>query len=171
MINREAEAASMDEARPFPLLRAAEIDAMQEIANVHQFNKNAVRQTRSIGDLLGLTSLGIHLVRLEPGAESTQFHFHHVDEEFVYILSGWGIAEIGDGEYKIGPGDFMAFTRQSLPHAMRNPFEEDLVYLMGGNRSAIDVCDYPRINRRMYRVDGQKEYVDLENLHPVKGGK
>lgn len=161
----------MAETRPFPLLRADEISALPEIAHVHQFNDRAVRQTRSLGDLLGLTSLGIHLVRLQPGAESTQFHFHQVDEEFVYILSGRAIAEIGDNEYEVGTGDFMAFARQSLPHAMRNTFDEDLVYLMGGNRSPIDICDYPRINRRMYRVDGRKEYVDLENLHPVKGGK
>ena len=62
----------------------------------------------------------------------------------------------------------MAFGQGSQPHTLRNPFDEDLVYLMGGNRSELDICDYPRINRRMYRINGNKQYVDLENLHDVK---
>ena len=150
-----------------PLLTAADIEAMTEVAHVHQFNDNAVRHTRSLGDALGLEHMGVHLVRLEPGRDSTQFHFHHVDEEFVYILSGRGVAELGEETCEIGPGDFMAFARRSVPHNMSNPFDEDLVYLMGGNRSELDVCDYPRIERRMYRVFGNKEYVDEDNLHPV----
>ena len=160
-------AALMSDDKPYPLLAAKDIAALPEKVNVHQFNANAIRHTRSLGDLLGLTDIGIHLVRLEQGNASTQFHFHHIDEEFVYILSGRGIAEIGNDRHEIGPGDFMGFRRESLPHSMSNPHAEDLVYLMGGNRNAIDICDYPRIGRRMYRVDGIKQYVDLENLHDV----
>lgn len=152
---------------PRPLLTAKEIAGLKETVNVHQFNANAIRHTRSLGDLLGLTHLGVHLVRLEKGHDSTQFHYHHMDEEFLYILSGRGIAEIGEERHEVGPGDFMAFTRHSLPHNLTNPFDEDLVYLMGGNRSEFDICDYPRINRRMYRVNGQKEFVDTEHLHDV----
>ena len=154
--------------RPHPLLTAGQIENLPETAHQHQFNDNAVRHTRSIGDLLGLSDIGVHLVRLETGHDSTQFHFHHVDEEFIYILSGRGIAEIGDEAHEVGPGDFMGFTSFSLPHNMRNPFDEDLVYLMGGTRSTIDVCDYPRIRRRMYREHGVKQYVELEDLHEVR---
>jgi len=154
--------------KPHPLLTAGQITRLEETAHKHQFNDNAIRHTRSLGDLLGLSDMGIHLVRLQQGHDSTQFHFHHEDEEFVYILSGKGIAEIGDEEHEIGPGDFMGFTKHSLPHNMRNPFEEDLVYLMGGTRSAIDVCDYPRIGRRMYREHGIKQYVELEDLQEVR---
>jgi uncharacterized cupin superfamily protein len=143
--------------KPHPLLRAVDIAEMEPDIRTHQFNPNAVRHTRSLGDLLGLETLGVHLVRVEPGRESTQFHSHHVDEEFLYILSGRGVAEIGDESFEVGPGDFMGFTAHSLPHTLTNPYQEDLTYLMGGNRSNIDVCDYPRIRRRMYRIDGKKE--------------
>ena len=151
----------------YPLLTANQIANLEENVHRHQFNDNAVRYTRSLGDLLGLDDIGIHLVRLRKGNDSTQFHFHHIDEEFVYILSGKGIAEIGENTHEVAPGDFMAFGKHSLPHNMHNPFDEDLVYLMGGSRSPIDVCDYPRIGRRMYREHGVKQYVDLENLHEV----
>ena len=150
-----------------PLLKAAAIKDLPENVHVHQFNEKAVRHTRSLGDLLGLTRSGIHLVRVEPGFETTQFHFHHHDEEFIYILSGRGIAEIGDEEFEVGPGDFMAFVQGSLPHAMHNPFDTDLTYLMGGNRNDVDICDYPRINRRMYRVNGKKTFVNLDDVHDV----
>lgn len=158
----------MAEDKPLPLLTAAQIDNLDETEHHHQFNDNAIRHTRSLGDILGLEQLGVHLVRLEKGHDSTQFHFHHIDEEFVYILSGEGIAEFGDTTVNIAAGDFMAFGRNSLPHNMHNPFDEDLVYLMGGNRSPIDICDYPRIGLRMFREHGIKEYVELKDLHEVQ---
>lgn len=151
----------------YPLVTAATIDSLDETRHVHQFNDNAVRHTRSLGELAGMTQLGVHIVRLESGDESTQFHSHQCDEEFLYILSGRGIAEIGEAEHPVGAGDFMGFSTNSLAHSLRNPFAQDLVYLMSGERNKIDICDYPRIQRRMFRVDGDKQYVDLKNLHDV----
>ena len=157
----------LEDSRPFPLLTALDIENMAESINVHQFNDKAIRHTKSLGDELGLSTLGFHLVRLQSGDESTEFHRHHMDEEFVYILSGSGIAEIGDERCEISEGDFMGFSQGALPHSMSNPHEEDLVYLMGGTRSDIDICDYPKLNRRMYRVDGVKKYLDMDDLHDV----
>jgi uncharacterized cupin superfamily protein len=161
----------MSQSNKRPLLKGSEIEGLEEFINIHQFNDKARRHSRSLGDETGLTTLGVHLVRLEQGNESTQFHSHQCDEEFIYILSGSGIAEIGDDEYEVSTGDFMGFCKNSLAHNMRNPNKEDLVYLMGGNRSEIDVCDYPRINRRMFRISGSKKYVDLEHLHDVANNK
>ena len=153
--------------KPYPLLKATDIAAMQETRSVHQYNDNGIRHTKSISDKLGLKNIGVHLVRVEPGNDSTTFHLHHRDEEFLYILSGRGIAEIGDDRHEVGPGDFMAFGQHSLPHNLHNPFDEDLVYLMGGDRNDIDICDYPRMQRRQFRVDGKRQYVDMEHLHDV----
>ncbi len=152
---------------PASLLSAADISALTEKQVVHQYNENAVRQTRSLTDILGLEDIGVHMVRIEPGRESTTHHTHHYDEEFLYIISGKGIARLGDDKQEIGPGDFMAFGKRSVAHSLSNPFEEDLVYLMGGNRAEVDVCDYPDLNRRQYRLSGKREYVDLEHLHRV----
>lgn len=149
------------------LLTASTIAGLSEVEHVHQFNANAVRLTRSLGDLVGLKSIGVHLVRVEPGRDTTTFHTHQVDEEFLYILSGRALAEIGDETFEVGPGDFMGFRANSLPHSMSNPFEEDLVYLMGGQRNAIDVCDYPRLKKRMYRVNGVKQCVNWDDLDSI----
>ncbi|MBO6554996.1 MAG: cupin domain-containing protein [Pseudomonadales bacterium] len=153
--------------KSFPLLTAKDIGEMNEVPNRHQFNDNAIRHTRSLTDQLGLSDLGVHLVRVEPGHDSTQFHFHHQDEEFLYILEGTGIAELGDEQVRVAAGDFLAFAKHSLPHNLHNDSDADLVYLMGGTRSNIDICDYPRINRRMYREDGTKTFSDMDDLHDV----
>lgn len=151
-----------EQQRPHPLLKAADIEAMPEEARVHALDSKVVRHNRSLGDALGLQTIGVHLVRLRPGNESTVYHFHHNDEEWVYILSGRGRAEIGDGKFDIGPGDFMGFVAGSLPHTLTNPHQEDLVYLVGGNRLPVDVCDYPRIRMRRYRMNGASEFVSLD---------
>ena len=146
------------------LLTAAAIRRMKEHKFVHFLNPDAIRYTRSLGDACGLETIGVHLVRLKQGDDSTEYHFHHQDEEWVYILTGRGIAEIGTRQYKIGAGDFMGFVAGSAPHSMKNPFKADLVYLVGGNRWPLDVCDYPRIGKRRYRMNGDNAYLDLSAL-------
>jgi uncharacterized cupin superfamily protein len=149
----------------FHLLKAHDIKVMQETVKVHSLNPQAVRHTKSLSDLLGMTHLGIHLVRVEPGKETTEFHFHHQEEEFMYIISGRGIAEIGDEQVEVGPGDFLGFSAPSLPHTMKNAFDADLVYLMGGERRNFDMCDYPRLKKRLFRVNGKRQLVNWTDLH------
>ena len=93
------------------LLKNDEIDAMVPRLHRHQFNDNAVRMTRPLSDTVGMKRLGIHLVHLQPGHESTEFHYHDADEEFLYVLSGRGIAEIGDERFEVGPGTSWASER------------------------------------------------------------
>lgn len=150
--------------KPFPLLTAAAIARMDEIRRVHVLNKRAIRHGKSLGDAVGMRDLGLHLVRIAPGDASTEYHTHYCDEEFVYILSGRGVAEIGTRKVKVGPGDFMGFTANSLPHAMTNPYREDLVYLMGGTRKAIDISEYPRSKKRAYKFDGKRHTVKFKDV-------
>jgi uncharacterized cupin superfamily protein len=157
----------MEDKRLHSLLTAAAIDAIAPIRRVHQFNSNAVRLTRTLGELAGLQRIGVHIVRLEPGRESTQYHYHDADEEFLYVLDGRAIAEIGDERFEVGPGDFMGFAVPSPPHTLVNTFDEDLVYLMAGERNPNDVVHYPRIRRSMIKGPGVRRWVDWADLHDV----
>lgn len=156
----------MSDASPH-LIRAADAAAMAEDRHRHQFNDNAVRLTRTLAAGTGMERIGVHLVRLEPGRDSTQHHYHDADEEFLYVLSGRGVAHIGDASYEIGPGDFMGFPAPSPAHSLTNPFDEDLVYLMGGERNAVDTVHYPRIRRSMLKAHGQRRWVDWSDLHDL----
>ena len=146
---------------PHPFLSAQAIQKMAEQRFVPPLNSKAIRHTKALGEAIGFDHIGVNLVRLAPGDESTQFHTHQIEEEFIYILSGRGLAEIGDETWEIGPGDFMGFVAASLPHSMSNPFNEDLVYLVGGLHLEYDICDYPKLGKRMYRACEKREYVAL----------
>ena len=151
------------------ILKSNDIQVMPETEFIHRLNPNAVRHTRSLSSVLGMKRLGIHLVRVEPGKESTQFHLHHQEEEFIYIIAGKGIAEIGEAEIEVAVGDFMGFTAPSLPHSLKNPFAQDLVYLMGGENRDFDICDYPKLKKRQFRSNRIRHLVDWEALQFIGG--
>ena len=100
------------------LLRSQDIAELPIQAVQHQFNDNAIRLTRSLSELVGLQRLGLHLVTLKPGRDSTTHHYHDADEEFILILAGTGTAKIGTDVFDVGPGDFMGFPAPS-PAAVR----------------------------------------------------
>ena len=123
--------------------------------------------TRTLGTLSGLTQIGLHIVRLEKGRESTEYHYHDADEEFLYVISGRGVAIIGGERHDVGPGDVMAFPHGSPPHMLSNPYDEDLVYLMGGERNSCDVVHYPNIKRSMVKSAGRRYWTDWSAQNDV----
>lgn len=146
------------------LVRASEI-AKEEQQFSHPWNpKSEVRGTR-LSQLTNLSRVGVSLVRIAPGKESFVYHSHHCEEEWVYILSGRGIAEIDGKEHEIGPGDFMGFSTPSVAHHLRNPFDTELVYLMGGETRDVEIADFPKLNRRMLRRG------TIIEIYPLDAGK
>jgi uncharacterized cupin superfamily protein len=90
-------------------------------------------------------------------------------EEFVYVMCGRGIAEIGDDQHDVGPGDVMLFTAPSVGHHLSNPFETDLVYLMGGESRAVEIGEYPRLRKRAIFEKRKDAYiVDLDATRPFR---
>ena len=156
--------------KPEALLSADAIAAMAERPMQHMFNANGVRMTRSLSDACGMKQLGVHLVRVEPGRESTEYHTHSHDEEWIYILSGRASAEIGGRKMEAKAGDFMGFVAGSEPHTMKNESNEDLVYLVGGTRHSYDVVDYPRRAIRSYKYDGKRDNVETSKLEVKVSG-
>ena len=153
-------------------LSAKDIDALPEHESVHQYNANAVRLSRTLSDACGLSHIGVHLVRLAPGRDSTQHHMHDHSEEFLYVLEGRGQARIGDRVVEVGAGDFMGFTHGSEPHSLHNPYDSDLVYLMGGERPESDAVHYPDIEKSLFRTAGRRIGANWEDLQdePAKQG-
>jgi len=149
------------------LLQRGDIEQLPEIRTQHQFNDNAIRLSRNLGHDTGLQRIGLHIVRLEPGRESTTHHYHDADEEFIYILSGVGLAKIGHEVFDVAAGDFMGFPAPSPAHSLRNTSDQDLVYLMGGEKWATDVVHYPDIKRSLIKSGGKRLWTDWENLREL----
>jgi uncharacterized cupin superfamily protein len=150
---------------PKPVLsRAADRARLPEQSQQHPLNPLSEIHGHSLSELVGLRRTGVHLLRIPPGKESFVYHSHQLEEEWMYVLSGRGLAEVGDTQHEVGPGDFLGFPTPSVGHHLRNPFSEDLVYLSGGERREMEVADFPRHNKRMVRVGPQLTVVPLDKV-------
>jgi uncharacterized cupin superfamily protein len=150
-----------------PYLSAAEIAALPEVHIRHPFNPASDAYLRSLGRFAGLQRVALTLARVPPGRESFIYHSHERHEEFVFVLSGRGRAEIDGKLIEVGPGDFMGFTAPSVAHHLTNPYEEDLVYLMGGEHGGFDIGNFPRVGKRVI-FDGERIFqMDERALTPM----
>ena len=149
------------------LLRATEIAGLAEACSRHPLNPSSEVHLRPLSELTGLGRVRLTLGRIPPGKESFAYHAHEADEEFVYIVSGRGRAEIGEETIEVGPGDFMGFAAPSVAHHLVNPYDEDLVYLMGGERSRVEVGTFPRAGKRIIFSASGIWQVDEKDLKPM----
>jgi len=136
------------------ILRAADIDRT-EIELEQRLNPRSRFRDAWLAQIAGLHRIGLSRGRIPPGGESFAYHAHHGQEEWVFIVSGRARARIDGREYDLGPGDFAAFPAPQAPHLMTNPFDEDCVYLMGGEGGmATDVIHYPDLDKTYALVRG-----------------
>ena len=146
------------------LLKSADIDNMEGERKVHFLNPNAVRINKSLGDAVGLNHIGVHIIYVEPGKDTTEYHKHYYEEECIFVLSGKGTLVIEDDSYPFETGDFVGFPANTAAHSLVNSGEETLVCLVMGQRLQHDVGDYPNQGKRLYRNSGQWNLIDLQNI-------
>ena len=147
------------------ILCSSEIEQREQSFS-HPWNPKSQLIGVQLSRTLGLKRTAVSIARMPPGKESFVYHSHHHEEEWLYILSGRGIAEIDSEEIEVGPGDFMAFPAPSVPHHLKNPFDQDLVYLMGGENRKFEVADFPRLGKRMVKSGDNFEVYDMSNAKP-----
>jgi uncharacterized cupin superfamily protein len=143
------------------LLKADDIEQMVGERKVHFLNPNAIRINKSLGDWVGLNHIGVHMIYVEPGKETTEYHKHYYEEECVYVLSGSGKLIIEGDTYQFEKGDFVGFPRNTAAHCILNDNNQTLVCLVMGQRLEQDVSDYPNKGKRLYRNSGDWNLVEL----------
>ena len=83
------------------------------------------------------------------------------------FFQGEALQRSEEETYEVGPGDYLLFTTLSVGHHLRNPFAEDLVYLMGGESRDVKVGEFPRLNKRAVFEKGTEAYIiDLDVTRP-----
>lgn len=137
------------------IIKKEAIEAMAGIQKVHYLNPQARRINKSLGDLTGLTGLGFHIIEIQPGYDSTEFHKHYFEDECIYILEGEATVTIGDQSEKVEAGDFIGFRAGGEAHYMHNDGPVTLKCIVVGQRLAHDIADYPKLGQRLYRNQGQ----------------
>jgi uncharacterized cupin superfamily protein len=95
----------------------------------------------------GLTMFGVNLTVIEPGAWSSQRHWHTHEDEFVWIVEGELTLVTGAGEETLRAGDCAAFRRGDPDgHCLINKSGRPAKVLEIGNSDAQDLCVYPDID-------------------------
>lgn len=133
-----------------------------------KLNPNSLFRAAGLSRLAGMDRAHVSLVRLPPGKDSFAYHAHMLEEEWVYIISGRAMADIDGKTTEVGPGDFMGFATPSVPHVLRNTFDEECVYLMGGEDKPIDVVSYPELDKRYLLMQTDKGTEFYELGEPIK---
>jgi GST-like protein len=149
------------------ILRSADI-ARAEVPMAQRLNPRSAFRGSWLSSAAGLQRAAVSLARIPPGGESFAYHAHLAQEEWIYILSGRARGRFDGVDHELGQGDFAAFPAPQAPHVLQNPYAEDCVYLMGGERGlAADVLDYPELQRR-YVLLREAGRVAFHRLGPAE---
>lgn len=150
----------MTESQP-GAIAAEDIPFRQGTGYPEPFNAHIVeRNKRALGDAFGLTNFGVNLVHLPDGEISSQRHWHHKEDELVYVLQGELTLITDAGEQTIGPGMVAGFAAGvENGHQIVNRSGADAVYLEIGDRSANEIAEYPDIDLRFIGENNQEKFV------------
>ena len=122
----------------------------------------AARVRQRLGDAAGLTDFGVNLLRLPPGAWSSQRHWHSAEDEFVYVLEGELVLVTDAGEEVLRAGDCAGFKAGlQNGHHLQNRSPRDAIALeVGSRKPAEDEGEYPDIDLRFLK--GRGGYVHMD---------
>lgn len=122
----------------------------------------AGRWVRRLGSALGLSDFGASEVSLEPGAQSSQRHWHKKEDEIVVMVSGVAILVDDAGRTPLHPGDVAVFPKNDgNGHMLINESGEPCTFFAIGSDGRGD-CYYPDIDMHLFhgigwcRKDGTK---------------
>lgn len=107
------------------------------------------RHTQRLAVSAGLSQFGANLVTLNPGAWSSQRHWHSHEDEFVFVVSGELVLVEDEGETILRAGDSAAWPAGvKNGHHLQNRSTNDAVFLAVGTRDNADSGEYPDIDMR-----------------------
>jgi uncharacterized cupin superfamily protein len=113
------------------------------------------RSRQALGDAGGLTQFGVNLVELQPGAASSQRHWHTHEDEFVMVVSGELTLVTDEGETLMRAGDCAAFPAgRPNGHQLINRGWGNALFLCVGSRVPEDSAEYPDID---LKYDGKTD--------------
>jgi uncharacterized cupin superfamily protein len=122
------------------------------------------REKRALGDPLGLTKIGINLTTLAPGTESSMRHWHTLEEEFIFMLSGEVVLKTDGGEQVLTAGMCAGFPasadgKSGDGHQLINRSGVPAVYLEISNREKGDQAIYPDVDLHFHGVDANPMFT------------
>jgi len=137
----------MTEVLPKHVVRTGALKVDEAMHVRHPLNPNSDVRIHPLSRRAGMKRAHLNLGRIPPGKESFIPHAHALQEEFIFILEGAATAVIGETRVSLAPGDFVGFPTDGVTHHLINTGTRDLVYLMGGEHTDIEISKFPSIGK------------------------
>jgi len=150
---------------PKYLIRTSKMSRTDGYHLRHPMQDDAEVYWANLSQQAGMERAHLNFVRVPPGKAAFPIHSHAIQEEFVFILSGTGVARIGEDDLPVGPGDYLGYPVDGTPHGLRNTGSEDLVCLMGGERTPTEVATFPELGKIAI------QHGTGMTFHEIKDGK
>lgn len=119
------------------------------------------RTKRMLTEQLNLTQFGVNLTTLDPGGISSFRHWHEVEDEMVYVLSGEVTLVTDEGARALTAGmaaGFPAGRRDG--HHLVNRSSAPATFLEVGTRAKEDRVSYPDVDLKAEKHAGQWHFTN-----------
>lgn len=115
------------------------------------------RSSLRLGEAGGLKQYGVNLVMLEPGAMSSLRHWHHNEDEFVWVVEGECTLVQDEGETVMRPGDCAAFPAGNQNgHHFLNRSDKPAKFLVVGTKAPQETAVYSDVDMMVHITPGEK---------------
>src|SRR5436190_13195241 len=113
------------------------------------------RWAQRLAPAFGLADFGANVTTLEPGAWSSQRHWHEGEDELVVMLEGEAVLVEDEGETVMRPGDIAVFPKGvANGHHLINRSEAPCAFVAVG-KSATSDCHYPDVDMHLDAASGK----------------
>lgn len=117
------------------------------------------RTKRRLGAACGLKNVGVNLVTLGPGGQSSVRHWHTLEDEFVYVLEGEVVLVTDSGEQTLAAGMCAGYPAGARDgHHFVNRSSKAARYLEIGTNVPGDMAFYPDDDLAIVETENGLEY-------------
>ena len=131
-----------------PKVNLASIEESSRTGYPPPYNQDvAGRSYQRIGQATGLTEIGVSRVTLQPGAWSSQRHWHEGLDEFMVMLDSEAVLVEDGGETILRAGDCASWPKD-VPngHHLVNRSDRPCTFIVVDNRRGEGDCHYPDVD-------------------------
>ena len=114
----------------------------------------------------------VNIYEIPVGKSAYPYHYHHMNEEVFYIISGQGLLRTPQGERTVLAGELLFFPAAPAgAHKLTNNGRQPLVYLDFDTANDLDVTVYPDSGKlgiwgkginQVFREEGAVDYYEGE---------
>ncbi|NIZ07886.1 cupin domain-containing protein [Pseudooceanicola sp. HF7] len=137
-----------------------QVEARRDTGTAEQTAALGAFEALLYSDTGGLSQFGAFVETLQPGARSSDRHWHEEEDEFLYMLSGAATVIEDDGAHPLHPGDACCWPAGvANGHHLVNTSEAPCAYLVVGTRKTDDIVHYSDVDKILIRENGTRRLI------------